>query len=130
MRSRLSILGALFVLVLIGSVVSCSNTDSPTTDGSTLIVPQDTVRLTATNPIDTLHLKLSCGCGFTMSVSGDTSVIKCDAMEAMDNTLSDHNLILSYSPSSTTGSHSVTFDFLAHKHTYSYTNKVMVIAGP
>lgn len=133
MRNYRSFLSALGALLLLTAVSSCSDSNAPTTDGSTLNLAQDTVFLTSATPTDSLHLKLSCGCGFTVSVtdvSGDTSGISFSFVEPSDNTLSDHHLYLKYSPGTILGSHSATLNFLAHKHTYSYTNKVVVVAGP
>jgi hypothetical protein len=135
MRNKRSLLSALFALFLLGLFSSCSDSNSgSTTDGSTLDVAQDTVYLTSANPTDSLHLKLSCGCGFTVSVtgvSGDSSGVSFSFVEPSDNTLSDHHLYLKYSSPAAVGSqHTATLNFLAHKHTFSYTNKVVIVAGP
>jgi len=134
MHKRTSLLSALFALFLLGLISSCSDSNSgTTTDGSTLVVPKDTIYLSSAASTDTLQLKLSCGCAFTMSitnVTGDSTGLSITPVESFDNTLSDHNLVLNYTPKSVLGSHTSTLNFLAHKHTYSYTNKVVVIAGP
>lgn len=121
-----------FILLCVLSITlaSCnSKPDEPTTDGSTLIVPADPVILSKTDSVKTIDLKLSCGCGFTLqvtSISGDTNVIKF-TVDKMDDILSQHTINFSYSPSSaSSGSAPVTLNFLAKKHSYTYTNKVSV----
>ena len=124
------ILAAVTAMILCFSVVSCSNTNAPTTDGSTLVVPTDTLRLTSAKPSDTLQLKLSCGCAFTLDplqVTGDNTIITCTPVEVLDNSFSEHHMVFSFVPGSTTGGHSVKVNFTAHKHTYSYMNSIVVV---
>src|SRR5689334_22804297 len=104
----LSLLSALFL--------GCpSDSSTPATDGSTLIVEPDTLTLSIGDSVKTLPLELSCGCGFTMKViaaSGDTNVIHYTATDDLDVSQSKHFLAFSYSPSVTTvGPHAVKFDF-------------------
>ncbi|MEP7235895.1 MAG: hypothetical protein ABI778_11430 [Ignavibacteriota bacterium] len=122
------------VILLVISVFflqSCmSEAPAPTTDGSTLTVPTDTLRLTKTDSVKTLLLNLSCGCGFSLevaSLNGDTNTIKYLFVENKDDVVSSHTLRFSYSPSNFLSNPApLTLNFLAHKHTYSYTNKVSV----
>jgi hypothetical protein len=116
-------------------IVSCKSTpDAATTDGSTLVIPKDTVTLSKTDSVQTLDLKLSCGCGFQLAVTsltGDTNVIKYSPVGAqLDTVLSTHTLQFSYSPSKITSATApLTLNFMAKKHTYFYTNKVSVKIG-
>ena len=115
--------------VLIFAACSSSSDNTPATDGSTLLVPSAPVVLSSTDSVKSVDLKLSCGCGFTLqvtSISGDTNVIKYSAIEKMGDTLSMHSIKFSYSPSVSSSSQPVTLNFLARKHSYTYTNKVSV----
>jgi hypothetical protein len=122
----------LFAFALL--IFSCKSTpDAPSTDGSTLVVPKDTLTLAKTDSVQTLDLKLSCGCGFSLqvtSLTGDTNVIKFSNAIPMDSVNSTHTLQFWYSPSKLSSMpQPLTLNFLAHKHSYSYTNKVSVKIG-
>ena len=110
-------------------ITSCDSTTEPTTDGSTLIVPSDTLFLSSTDSAKMMDLTLSCGCGFTLeitSLSGDTETIEVTPLEAMNVSRSKHSIAFSYSPSSTTTAKTLKLNFLAKKSPYSYTNSVVV----
>lgn len=115
-------------------MIGCSTTTTaPATDGSTLIVTPDTVRLSRTDSVKTLDLKLSCGCGFTLKVtsfSGDNTTIKYIAVQPMTDTLGAHTMSFNYSPSSApSGTHTLKLNFQAHKQIYDYTNSVVVVVN-
>ncbi len=118
-------------LLLVG-VGGCSDEPStPTTDGSTLIIQPDTLRLSAADSSKTLDLVLSCGCNFTVAITsmmGDTNVINCDPMGNMGEKHAMHSLRFTYSPSllPPSGS-SLTVNFLATKSTYTYTNRAVIV---
>jgi hypothetical protein len=111
-------------------ILSCKSTpDAPTTDGSYIIADADTVTLQKSDSSKTLGMRLSCGCGFTLQVtsaSGDTKDISYLPGENFDSTISRHSIVLSYSPAQTSSPQSLTLNFLAHKHSYSYTHSIMV----
>jgi hypothetical protein len=112
-------------------ILSCKSTpDAPTTDGSYIIADADTVTLQKGDSTKTIGMRLSCGCGFTLQVtseSGDTKDITYTPGESFDSTLSHHSILLSYSPSKVSANpQPVTLNFLAHKHSYSYTHSIMV----
>jgi hypothetical protein len=117
-------------------MLSCKSTpDSPTTDGSTLIVPKDTIVLSRADSLQSLDLKLSCGCGFSLQVTsaaGDTDVIRYAPGEQLDSVISQHSMKFWFSPSLPIAwvNQSMTLNFLAHKRSYSYTNKVTVKIVP
>jgi len=119
----------LFAFILL--IASCKSTpDAPLTDGSTLVIPLDTVTLSRADSLQTLDLKLSCGCGFSLqvtSLTGDTNIIKFSPAIPLDSVNSTHTFQFWYSPSKLSSNPSpITLNFLAHKHIYSYTNKVSV----
>ena len=119
-------------LLLIG-VVGCSDdpAPAPTTDGSTLIIQPDTLKLLASDSTKALDLVLSCGCNFTVAItstSGDTNIIKCVPMDTMNAKKTKHSLRFTYLPSlSPPSGSSITVNFLASKSTYTYTNKAVVV---
>lgn len=126
MKKYLLLALSLFFVTLIAS---CDSTTEPTTDGSTLIVPSDTLFLSSTDSTKIMDLTLSCGCGFTLeiaSLSGDTEAIEVTPFEAMDVSRSKHTIVFSYSPSITTTPKTMKLNFLAKKSPYSYTNSVVV----
>jgi hypothetical protein len=117
-------------------ILSCKSTpDSPATDGSTLVVPKDTIVLSRADSMQTLDLKLSCGCGFSLQITnaaGDTDVIRYAPIEQMDSVISQHSIKFWFSPSLPVAwvNQTATLNFLAHKHSYSYTNKVTIKIVP
>jgi hypothetical protein len=126
----LTLIFAVYALI----IVSCKSTpDAPTTDGSYIIADSDTLVLQRSDSIKTLGMKLSCGCGFTLQVTGttgDTSIIKYHPVESFDSVLSHHTINFSYSPSQVSSTpQPITLNFLAHKHSYSYTHSIMVKVG-
>lgn len=129
-QTILSVLTAVFCAVMLGC---SSTTTTPPTDGSTLIVTPDTLKLSSTDSVKTLDLKLSCGCGFTFKVTditGDNATIKYTPIQPMTDTLGKHTITFSYSPSTTSsGTHTLKLNFQAHKQIYDYTNSVVVMVN-
>ncbi len=121
-----------FYLILALAIVmtSCNSSTDPTTDGSYLIATPDTVILQRTDSVKTLDMKLSCGCGFTLQVTGmtgDTSVIKYNPVQNLGDTLSKHSITFSYSPSlASAKTGQISLNFLARKHSYTYTSTISV----
>ncbi|MEI8134037.1 MAG: hypothetical protein WCH46_03030 [bacterium] len=126
----------IFALAICSLLLSCKTEPSaPTTDGSTLVVPKDTIFLSRADSSQALDLKLSCGCGFSLQVTsmvGDTDMIRYSSSIPMDSVNSTHPLNFWFQPSLpiTWVKQSVTLNFLAHKRSYSYTNKVTVQIVP
>lgn len=133
--NHLRVVSAIFVLMLGVVCVSCDSTnDEPLTDGSTLNITPDTVRLMATDSIETAELVLSCGCGFSCevtSINGDTNIIKYDMLDTMSNVASSHSMRFHYSPSLVLSAPApLTLNFKAMKQQYTYTNKIVVLVTP
>jgi hypothetical protein len=120
-----------FFIAAAVTVLSCKSTpDAPTTDGSYIIADADTVTLQKSDSAKTLGMRLSCGCGFTLQVtseSGDSKDISYTPVESFDSTLTHHSILVSYFPSKLPSNpQPVTLNFLAHKHSYSYTHSITV----
>jgi hypothetical protein len=113
-------------------LISCSPESTPVTDDSTLDITPDTLILTQDDSTKLVELALSCGCGFTVEVTGitgDTNTIKYMPIGPLEETLTKRSIRFTYSPSSAIpGLHAVKLDFLAKKKTFSYTNSVVVEA--
>jgi hypothetical protein len=131
---RFRVLTPLILLALAIGFTACSDDPEPTTDGSSLIVAPDTVRLSATDSSKTADLTLTCGCGFTNiveSMVGDTNTIKYDMLDDMNSNMTKHSMRFHYSPSDATVPVSpLTLNFKATKQSYHYTNKVVVLVTP
>ena len=125
---------ALFFLAVSVSFIACSDDPEPTTDGSSLIVTPDTVRLSATDSTKDAELKLSCGCGFTNMVEsmvGDTNTIKYRNLDEHSASMSSHMMRFHYSPSVAAMPVSpLVLNFKATKKNYTYTNKIVVLVTP
>jgi hypothetical protein len=134
--NHLRVVSAAFILMLGVVFISCDSDDGdePKTDGSTLNITPDTVRLTSIDSVKTAELVLSCGCGFSCEVAsldGDTNTIKYDMLDTMSNVASKHTMRFHYQPSTATVPVSpLTVNFKAMKQEYTYTNKIVVLVTP
>lgn len=133
---HLRVVSAAFILMLGVVFVSCDSDDSdePKTDGSTLNITPDTVRLTSIDSVKTAELVLSCGCGFSYEVTsiiGDTNTIRYDMLDTMSNVTSKHTMRFHYQPSDATVPVSpLTVNLKAKKQQYTYTNEIVVLVTP
>jgi hypothetical protein len=132
---RIAMRHSLLFLFVLGCISCKSTPDAPATDGSTLVIPKDTIFLSKIDSLQSLDLKLSCGCGFSLQVTsetGDTDLIQYLPIQQMDSVISTHSIKFWFLPSMPIAwvNKSATLNFLAHKHSYSYTNKVTVKIVP
>lgn len=127
---HLRVVSAVFVLMLGVVFVSCDS-ENPPTDGSTLSATPEVLNFAEADTSAATTLALSCGCGFTVEVIGDTNTIKPIGVESMSDILSEHNIrFIDNDTNSLPTARSFTYTIKATKKDYTYTKDVVVNVTP